>query len=143
MERGLFRSWVEPRGVVALVERDGHAIVHLGDLVARGTCDDGARLDRDGGPAARALPSIPKAGHPERGMIGALDEVGQLLFALELPLVEAVGEDQTATLLERVTEGAARGDGLDAGVDEGLGIPKVVHVEGDEPPPHQDELSLL
>ena len=95
--------------------------------------DDGRRAD---GASIGRAPFVPETREGE-GLAGfEKDEVRDFGFrpGLGLPLVEAVGQDETAFVFETAAEGGFFGQRLAARIDEALSDGQVFGPRGDETP---------
>ena len=93
---GLLETGIEPEIVIFGMEDDGHAIVNVFRQPVGSGGNDGTGLDEF---AFGIFPTLPQSGKGEGAFIGEGETEGTLLAAGFLPLIEAVGGDEAATLL--------------------------------------------
>ena len=98
-----------------LGQNDGHSIVNLCDKFIGFRRDDRAGPDPIGAPWG--FPAFPKTGEYERLIIMHRDGKRRPQDAVTLPLVEAIGWNQTSPFLERTPKRGSRIQGLHTGVD--------------------------
>ena len=101
---GSLRRGIEPLFVGRWRQNHGHAIVDGSHQFIRFNGDDGCRAD---GASLRGMPLVPETREGEGLTRLEKDVVRDLGLRprLGLPLVESVGEDETAFVLERAAEG--------------------------------------
>ena len=89
------------------------------------------------------MPFVPQSGEGEGLAALEVDEVRDFGFraGLGLPLVEAVGEDETAFVFEAAAEGGLFGEGFAAGVDKAVADGRIFGPGGDESP--DEEVGLI
>ena len=136
-----FRIALEPSGKARWRQRYWHTVMDWRHHRVRLDGDESTRLGDS--TAGRIAPTIPDTGESERVPGGKIDVEGLLAAIAEaLPLVESIGGNQAASLLERLTICGLGGNGLGAGVDQAVTDGDVLGPPRDEAPPQHMQTAL-
>ncbi len=110
-------SRCQPRLPTLRVKNHRHAIVNRREQRVRRGGQDRARLQRG---SLRADPAVPDPGHPDRRLVGAIDDVGLFgpLTGKGHPFVEAVRRNQAAATSKRLAKRRFLRDRFGPRIDE-------------------------
>jgi len=123
---------IEPGGPRGSGDNDGHAIMNSCQSLIGFGRDDRAGMD---GAALRGCPCFVKTGKTARLAGSKMNEPGLFCRTVRfLPLVETIGDDETAALPEGLAEAQFIGDGFRPGVDQTVADGRVFRPRGDKPP---------
>src|SRR5690606_29166516 len=88
-------------------------------------------------------PVLPESGEGKGSIVTAVDEVRLLYFPQLLPLIEAIGHNQSSTPLPGGSKRRLFRDGFRAGVDQAIANRYIFCPRWNQAPPHRHHFALL